>query len=86
MGKAGAGLLLAAGLALALPADAQNPLGDAEKGAREAIGRLLQSLNRLLEAVPSYQAPEVLPNGDILIRRKRQPPESEPRDEEVLRL
>jgi hypothetical protein len=73
-------------LALAGPAAAQDPLGDAEKSARQAIDRLLQSLNRLIEAVPSYEAPEVLPNGDILIRRKRKPPQSEPRDEEVLRL
>ena len=38
------------------------------------IGRLLGDLTQMLGDVSGWQAPEILPNGDILIRR-RQPVE-----------
>lgn len=31
----------------------------------------IQQYQQLLEGVPEYEAPEVLPNGDIIIRRKK---------------
>lgn len=37
----------------------------------EAMQRVLAIFEMLLRAVPQYAAPEVLENGDILIRRKR---------------
>jgi len=30
-------------------------------------------LSRLIEGLPSYETPEILPNGDIIIRRKHEP-------------
>lgn len=86
MGKRGA-LLLAASLMLAAPAIAEDRLAEAERGAREAIAKLMQSLGRMVGAVPSYAAPEVLPNGDILIRRKpKARPAEAPNAEDSLRL
>ena len=37
------------------------------------IGPMLIRLSRLVDGLPAYEAPEVLPNGDIIIRRKREP-------------
>ncbi len=36
--------------------------------------RLFQVLELLMQAIPSYEMPEVLENGDIIIRRKPTPP------------
>jgi len=37
------------------------------------IGPMLTRLSRLIEGLPVYETPEVLPNGDIIIRRKHDP-------------
>ena len=42
----------------------------------EALERVLDALRFVLRAIPQYEMPEVLPNGDIIIRRI--PPEPEP--------
>lgn len=42
--------------------------------AREGMERLVRAIELMLEMIPQYEAPEVLPNGDIIIRRKN--PES----------
>lgn len=55
---------------------AEETLKDAEKLAREAAERLMTTLRMLLQYVPQYEMPEVLDNGDIIIRRKH--PEEEP--------
>jgi len=44
---------------------------DAEEMAREAAERLMTMLRLILAAVPQYEAPEILDNGDIIIRRKQ---------------
>lgn len=43
---------------------------EAEKMAKEAIERMLGALQMVIQSVPQYEAPEVLENGDIIIRRK----------------
>src|SRR5690349_18952836 len=52
------------------PAQAQDTtLQDAQKQAVEGIGKLLEALRMFVKSVPQYSAPEVLPNGDIILRR-----------------
>jgi hypothetical protein len=62
---------LALGLAgFGMPALAQeSTLKDAQEEAVEGIGKLLQALQLFVKSVPQFAAPEVLPNGDIIIRR-----------------
>jgi hypothetical protein len=36
---------------------------------------MLQALQLMIKAVPQYAAPVILPNGDILIRRKNSEPD-----------
>ena len=55
---------------------AEDSLKEAEKLAKEAAERLMLTLRMLLEYVPQYEMPEVLDNGDIIIRRKQ--PETSP--------
>lgn len=42
---------------------------EAERLASEAMTKLMRALDLLITTVPRYAAPEVLPNGDIIIRR-----------------
>lgn len=53
------------------PARAEDPnlSDDAERLAGEGLGKILGALNLLMQAIPQYAAPEVQPNGDIIIRR-----------------
>jgi hypothetical protein len=61
---------LALGLAASTPAFAQDStLEGAQREAVEGIGRLLQALQMFVKSVPQFSAPEILPNGDIIIRR-----------------
>ena len=54
----------------ASPALAQDStLEGAQQQAVEGIGKLLQALQMFVKSVPQFSAPEVLPNGDIIIRR-----------------
>ena len=48
-------------------------LDEAVKDLDAAMQDALRSVERLIEDVPGYEAPEVLPNGDIIIRKKRPP-------------
>ena len=48
-----------------------------EQKTKEAIGKLLSLLNRIVENLPQYEMPEVLDNGDIIIRRKHPEKEDE---------
>ena len=57
-------------------AEEQQPIPPGESPAdvaRRAADRLVNALRGLIGSIPQYAMPEVLPNGDILIRRK--PPE-----------
>ena len=58
------------------------------EGFSEMIAPMLDSLGAMFEDLPQYEAPEILPNGDIIIRRKRShddyppyPPIDEPGDQ-----
>ena len=80
---------LAAGIGLgAVPAVAESPAEEVERLAREAAEAIITTLTGLLAAIPQYEAPEILENGDIIIRRKNPPgrvpeetPELAPEDE-----
>jgi len=39
--------------------------------AMDEMGPALQKLAEMIDDIRNYEAPEVLPNGDIIIRRKR---------------
>lgn len=53
------------------------PLDDqAAKLAREAIEKIMQALQLVIDKIPQYETPEILPNGDIIIRRKHKTPEA----------
>lgn len=88
----GAATILAVALLLAGPAQAQEcPEGqEGCRGFDRLLGDLLtrvdpwfRDLGALLGDLSGWHAPEVLPNGDILIRRRRPadaPPEGEDQD------
>jgi len=75
-----AAIALVLSLAVPLAADRPARADDADAGAHaeldearrlalEAAGRMLRALDMFLGDLPQYAAPEVLPNGDILLRR-----------------
>lgn len=55
----------------ASPAAAETPGAAVD----EALGRLLSLLETFMRSVPAFETPEVLDNGDIIIRRKKAAPE-----------
>jgi hypothetical protein len=44
----------------------------------EAARQILRMLDQMMLALPQYEAPEMLDNGDIIIRRKRPTPPKTP--------
>ncbi len=75
-----AGLVLA--LALAAPSYAEERPSPGDL-AREGMERIVEALRLLIDQIPQYEAPEILDNGDIIIRRKRPAEERpEPPDDE----
>ncbi len=69
-------------LALATPSYAQEQPSPGDM-AREGMERIVEALRLLLDQIPQYEAPEILDNGDIIIRRKWPPKEPpEPPDDE----
>ena len=78
------GLALLAGLpgaGAAQDAGPKEPLGDTEQAIVDALTRTMELLSRTFDRVMIYEVPELLPNGDILIRRKHPKPD---RPEEIL--
>ena len=72
--------VLAGGMALSAgPAMAEDPAQEMERLAREAAETIMMALSVMLAAIPQYEAPEILENGDIIIRRKN-PPGEPPRE------
>jgi hypothetical protein len=61
--------LLAAPLASVRADSLQDNTKEAERLANEALTKMMRALDLLITTVPRYAAPEVLPNGDIIIRR-----------------
>ena len=47
----------------------QGNTAEAERLANDAVDKIMKALNLMIMSVPRYGAPEVLPNGDIIIRR-----------------
>ena len=66
-----------------LSASAQSQ-GDDQKDPRELLEggarMMLQALELFINTIPQYEEPEVLENGDIIIRRKPKGPEKSPPD------
>lgn len=58
--------------------DSLRDLDDSLRGLMDRLGPGLAELLGRLEDLGGYERPEVLPNGDILIRRKRPLPETAP--------
>lgn len=54
--------------------DRQEPASPTER-LQEGAAAIVEGLRLLLDQLQSYQSPEVLPNGDIIIRRR---PPAEP--------
>ena len=65
---------------LATPATADD---DLVPEAKEALRGLLTLLEGIIESVPQYELPEVLENGDIIIRRVPAEPEEAPEEDET---
>ncbi len=55
-----------------------------EKGADqlavEGLSKLMDALSVFIDSIPQYAAPEVLENGDIIIRRKKNEDSEEEQD------
>jgi hypothetical protein len=65
-----AAAVLATGLTAPAVAQETAPsAADAQKMAVEGLSKLLDALDLFVKSVPQYAAPEVLPNGDIILRR-----------------
>jgi len=47
----------------------QDNATEAERLANEALTKMMRALDLFITTVPRYAAPEILPNGDIIIRR-----------------
>ncbi|MBI2586526.1 MAG: hypothetical protein HYW28_11770 [Rhodospirillales bacterium] len=77
--------LLLIGLVAPAPAAlAQTPSKPGDKPAQEtpremledATRKALQAFELMLKAIPQYETPEILDNGDIIIRRKPPKPQT----------
>ncbi|MEM7171970.1 MAG: hypothetical protein AAF530_17510 [Pseudomonadota bacterium] len=66
--------------ALAQSADQEDP----SELAKEGLDRMLRAIELMIEMIPQYDLPEVLPNGDILIRRINPPHGDETQDDPPL--
>lgn len=51
--------------------------------ARESLEQMMRALRLMVESIPQYELPEVLDNGDIIIRRKRDQSAPEPEFDET---
>ncbi len=72
----GAKLLLRGLMAEVEPA--LDEMGEAMDQLGEEIGPAIAQLLAQIDDMRNYDAPEVLPNGDIIIRRRSEAPEYEP--------
>ncbi len=65
-----------------LERQAEDLLGPDARAAVESLLPMIESLMERLpvfiENLPAYEVPEIMPNGDIIIRRKRKLPRIDP--------
>lgn len=58
-----------------------------EKGADElaveGLSKLMDALSMFVDAIPQYSTPEILENGDIIIRRKGNSDEDESEEKDM---
>ncbi len=70
-------LFLSLALASAGPgpvrADEHGEGAGAEEMARDGIEQLMRALEAFIDMIPQYEMPEINEQGDIIIRRKREP-------------
>ncbi len=65
-------LALMGALAVTGPAaahDSENPRQSPEELIEQATRDMMRIFEMLLQSIPQYEAPEILENGDIIIRR-----------------
>lgn len=55
------------------PAHAQSQPPDPEILLEEGTKKILRAFELFIMTIPQYEMPEVLPNGDIILRRKNPP-------------
>ena len=75
--------LLAACLVAMMPvtaAWAEEPSAP-ETMAAEGISKLMKALELFVDSIPLYAAPEILPNGDIILRRIQPDDDGSPTDD-----
>ncbi len=84
IGMVATALLLASSPIVASSAQAED---EKSLGAEvdQAIERALKSLESFIDRFPGYEAPEVTPEGDIIIRKKRPDPDSPPSEPDETR-
>lgn len=88
MGNLRPAIALALGLALA-PAGppslavAQEREESPEQLMREGMENMMRAMELMIQMVPQYEPPELTPEGDIIIRRKRRPEELPPEPESI---
>lgn len=77
-------VLLGSGMAQAQsrpPPTLEQQTDEAARAMRDALEKAMRVLDGVLGSIPQYEAPEVLPNGDIIIRRipqTQRPPQRTP--------
>ncbi|MDX1423099.1 MAG: hypothetical protein R3322_08165 [Kiloniellales bacterium] len=86
-----AAVALSVATSLAIPAAAAEPGDPAAPSeapseapgelARDGLEQLLRALESFVDMIPQYEMPEINENGDIIIRRKRDPAPAQQDDE-----
>ncbi len=56
---------------------------DPKELARQGMERMLRAIELMIEMIPQYEMPEVLENGDIIIRRKNPPKDIDEEEPEL---
>ncbi|MEH6404544.1 MAG: hypothetical protein V7750_14290 [Sneathiella sp.] len=68
---------LAVFLVTGIPANAMSAEKGADELAAEGLEKLINALSVFMDSIPQFEAPEILENGDIIIRRKHKDEEPE---------
>jgi hypothetical protein len=78
-------VLLSSGMALAQtrpPPTLEQQADETARALRDALEKAMRLFDGVVGSIPQYEAPQVLPNGDIIIRRvpqaQREPPQRQP--------